>query len=524
MSDNPVSARTLPQVVVDAASRYGARLAITDGTVQLTYEELDRARIAAAKAFIAAGIEQGDRFAIWAPNIYQWIVAAIGAQSVGAVLVPLNTRYKGSEAAYIIRSSGARMLFTVGEFLGVSYPEMLADQALPELERTVLLDDAAVGGQTWTSFLAAGESVVTEEVARRAALLTPEDTLDILFTSGTTGNPKGVVTAHGQNIRTFENWSGTVGLRSEDNYLIINPFFHSFGYKAGWLAAIIRGAHILPVLSFDLDAVMAQIAHDKISMIPGPPTIYQSLLAHPQRGEYDLSSLRLAVTGAAPVPVELVRQMREELGFEVVVTAYGLTETCGVVSICRPDDSAERISHTSGRAMDGVEVKLVDRDDNSVAGGAVGEILVRGFNVMQGYFNDAQATAEALTEDGWLRTGDVGEMDENGYVRITGRIKEMFIVGGFNCYPAEIENTLCSMPGVARAAVIGVPDDRMGEVARAFLVRDAGVQLDEATVIAWARDNMANYKVPRSVVLLDELPMNAGGKVDKGALASGSAG
>ena len=524
MSDNPASARTLPQVVVDAASRYGSRLAITDGTVQLTYEELDRARIAAAKAFIAAGIEQGDRFAIWAPNIFQWIVAAIGAQSVGAVLVPLNTRYKGSEAAYIIRSSGARMLLTVGDFLGVSYPEMLADQVLPELERTVLLDDAGVAGQTWSSFLAAGESVPTEEVTRRAALLTPEDTLDILFTSGTTGNPKGVVTAHGQNIRTFENWSGTVGLRSEDNYLIINPFFHSFGYKAGWLAAIIRGAHILPVLSFDLDAVMAQIARDKISMIPGPPTIYQSLLAHPQRGEYDLSSLRLAVTGAAPVPVEMVRQLREELGFEVVVTAYGLTETCGVVSICRPDDSAERISHTSGRAMDGVEVKLADRDGNSVADGAVGEILVRGFNVMQGYFKDAQATAEALTDDGWLRTGDVGEMDENGYVRITGRIKEMFIVGGFNCYPAEIENTLCDMPGVARAAVIGVPDDRMGEVARAFLVRDAAVLLDEATVIAWARDNMANYKVPRTVVFLDELPMNAGGKVDKAALASASAG
>ncbi|MDG2411868.1 MAG: AMP-binding protein, partial [Halioglobus sp.] len=303
-----------------------------------------------------------------------------------------------------------------------------------------------------------------------------------------------------------------------------NPFFHSFGYKAGWLAAIIRGAHILPVLSFNLDAVMAQIAKDKISMIPGPPTIYQSLLAHPQRGEYDLSSLRLAVTGAAPVPVELVRQMREELGFEIVVTAYGLTETCGVVSICRPDDSAERISHTSGRAMDGVEVKLVDSRGKGVADGSVGEILVRGFNVMQGYFNDAQATAEALTDDGWLSTGDVGEMDESGYVRITGRIKEMFIVGGFNCYPAEIENTLCDMPGVARAAVIGVPDDRMGEVARAFLVGDAGVQLDEASVVAWARDNMANYKVPRTVVFLDELPMNAGGKVDKAALASGGAG
>jgi acyl-CoA synthetase (AMP-forming)/AMP-acid ligase II len=513
------SARTLPQVVADSAAAYGSRVAITDGEVNLTYAELNVARVSAARAFIAAGLQKGDRFAIWAPNIYQWILAAIGAQSVGGVLVPLNTRYKGAEAAFVIRSSGAKMLFTVGDFLGACYPEMLVDQALPELERTIMLSGAREGCESWDSFLAAGDTVSEAEVARRESELTPDDTLDILFTSGTTGNPKGVVTCHGQNIRTFENWSGTVGLCSEDNYLIINPFFHSFGYKAGWLAAIIRGARILPVLSFDLDAVMAQIGREKISMIPGPPTIYQSLLAHPRRNDYDLSSLRLAVTGAAPVPVELVRQMREELGFEVVVTAYGLTESCGVVSICRPDDSAERISHSSGRAMDGTEVQCVDKEGHPVAHGQDGEILVRGFNVMQHYFNNAEATAEALTSDGWLKTGDVGVMDEDGYIRITGRIKEMFIVGGFNCYPAEIENALCDMPGIARAAVIGVPDQRMGEVARAYLVKETEVQLEEGAVIEWARANMANYKVPRSVVFLAEFPMNAGGKVDKAELA-----
>jgi HIP---CoA ligase len=511
-------ARTLPQVVADAAAAYGQRLAITDGEVQLTYAELDAARVRAARAFVAAGLEKGERIAIWAPNIYQWIIAAIGAQSVGGVLVPLNTRYKGAEAGYILRSSGARMLFTVGDFLGVRYPELLADQSLPALERTVLLTGTATGCQSWDAFLAAGGAVPVAEVASRASALTPEDALDILFTSGTTGNPKGVVTGHGQNIRTFETWSMTVGLLSSDNYLIINPFFHSFGYKAGWLAAIIRGAHILPVLNFDLDSVLAQIERDRISMIPGPPTIYQSLLAHPRRKDYDLSSLRLAVTGAAPVPVELVRQMREELGFEVVVTAYGLTESCGVVSICRADDSAERISHTSGCAMEGTEIQCVDREGRSVIPGTDGEIWCRGFNVMQHYFNNAAATAEALTSDGWLKTGDVGVMDEDGYVRITGRIKEMFIVGGFNCYPAEIEIILCGMPGVARAAVIGVPDARMGEVARAYLVKEAQAELDEAAVIAWAKDKMANYKVPRSVVFLDELPMNAGGKVDKAAL------
>ena len=507
--------RTLPQVVAEAAARYAERAAISDGAVQLNYAQLDQARVRAAQAFMAAGIDKGDRIAIWAPNIYQWIIAATGAQSIGAVLVPLNTRLKGAEAAYILRASGARLLFTVGDFLGVNYPAALREHALPALEQIVLLEGEEAGTTPWAEFLAAGQGVAAAEVQRRADALTPEDTLDILFTSGTTGQPKGVVTCHGQNIRTFETWSATVGLRSDDNYLIINPFFHSFGYKAGWLSAIIRGAHMLPVKSFDLDAVLPRIASERISMIPGPPTIYQSLLAHPRRGEFDLSSLRLAVTGAAPVPVALVEQMRSELGFEVVVTAYGLTETCGVVSICRADDSPERISHTSGRAMDGVEMKCVDAAGAIVPVGTPGEIWCRGFNVMRGYLDNPEETARTITPDGWLKTGDVGVMDQDGYVRITDRIKDMFIVGGFNCYPAEIENSLCSLPGVARAAVIGVPDERLGEVARAYIVKAAGADLDEAAVIDWCRANMANYKVPRSVLFLDELPLNAGGKVLK---------
>ncbi|GHD13620.1 3-[(3aS,4S,7aS)-7a-methyl-1,5-dioxo-octahydro-1H-inden-4-yl]propanoyl:CoA ligase [Halioglobus japonicus] len=509
--------RTLPQLVTQAAATHGARTAITDGDVTLSYTQLDEARIAAGRAFIAAGLGKGDRIAIWAPNIYQWIIAAIGAQSVGGVLVPLNTRMKGAEAAYVLQASGAKLLFTVGDFLGVNYPALLQEQALPALEQVVMLDGGD-GGVSWEIFLAEGDSVAAQEVAARADELTPDDVLDILFTSGTTGNPKGVVTCHGQNIRTFENWSATVGLRADDNYLVINPFFHSFGYKAGWLACIIRGAHMLPVKNFDLDAVMAQIARERISMIPGPPTIYQSLLAHPQRADYDLSSLRLAVTGAAPVPVSLVEQMREALGFEVVVTAYGLTESCGVVSICRADDSAERISHSSGKAMDGVEMKCVDAAGTTVAAGQEGEIWFRGFNVMRGYLDNPEETAKTVTVDGWLKTGDVGVMDAEGYVRITDRIKDMFIVGGFNTYPAEIENILCGMPGVARAAVIGVPDERMGEVARAYIVREAGADLDEAAVIAWSREQMANYKVPRSVGFLDEFPMNAGGKILKNNL------
>ncbi len=515
MSGEQYQARTLPQVVAAAAAAFGDRVAVTDGDIELTYAELDAARVEAARAFLAAGLEKGDRIAIWAPNMVQWIVAAIGAQTLGGVLVPLNTRLKGPEAAFILRASGARLLFTVGDFLGVCYPAMLGGETLPDLEQTIMLSGESPGTVAWQAFLAGGQRIAPEAVARCAAALDPADTLDILFTSGTTGNPKGVVTSHGQNIRAFETWSATVGLRADDNYLIINPFFHSFGYKAGWLAAIICGARMVPVKSFDLDQVLELVARERISMIPGPPTIYQSMLAHPRRGEYDLSSLRLAVTGAAPVPVELVRQMREELDFEVVVTAYGLTESCGVVTICRAEDSPERVSHTSGRAMDGVQVKCVDQAGEEVPAGTEGEIWCRGFNVMQGYLNDPEETARTITVDGWLKTGDVGVMDADGYVRITDRIKDMFIVGGFNCYPAEIENTLCSMPGVARAAVIGIPDQRLGEVACAYIVTAPGAGLDEAGVIAWSREHMANYKVPRSVRFLAEFPLNASGKVLK---------
>ncbi|MCX2983241.1 fatty acid--CoA ligase [Halieaceae bacterium IMCC14734] len=515
MSRVQTTDRTMAQVVQAAADQFGGQVAIKDGAVALTYNELNAARLQVSAACHAAGLVRGDRIAIWAPNVYQWILAAIGAQSVGIVLVPINTRWKGSEAAYALNTSRAKLLFTVGEFLGQSYTKMLEDEDLPHLETTVLLQGEAVGCLSWDHFVAAGATVAEAEVLALSAAVSPEDPLDIGFTSGTTGAPKGVVTGHAQNIRVYETWSATVGLRSTDNYLIISPFFHSFGYKAGWLAAIIRGARILPVLTFDLDEVLAQIERDKVTMLPGAPTIYQSILAHPRREEYDLSSFRLAVTGAAPVPVELVNQMRSVLQFETVVTAYGLTESCGTVSICEADDPAEVISSTSGKPIAGVEVIIVDSQGDELPRGEAGEIWVRGYNVMQGYLDNPEETAKAINSDGWLMTGDVGVMDAAGYIDITDRIKDMFIVGGFNCYPAEIENALCSLPGVAQAAVIGVPDERMGEVANAWIIVHPDAELDSAAIIAWCREKMANYKVPRVVHLVDSLPTNASGKVLK---------
>lgn len=508
--------RTIPGLVWAAADRFGDRLAIEEGGVKLTFAALADASSRLARAFIAAGIEPGDRVALWAPNIYEWVLAAIGAQMAGAVLVPINTRFKGAEAAYILNKSGARILLTVEACVGNRYVEMLSGVETPHLERIIVFRGEASGCASWHEFSRTGRSVPEVEARKRAEGVAPDDLSDILFTSGTTGKPKGVMTAHGQNLRAFESWSEVVGLREGDRYLVVNPFFHSFGYKAGWLSSLMRGATILPHAVFDVPAVLERVAKERVSVLPGPPTLYQSILAHPERTTHDLSSLRLAVTGAAVIPVELIHRMRRDLGFETVITGYGLTEACGIATMCRYDDDPETIATTSGRAIPDVEVLCVDRSGAEVPRGEPGEVVVRGYNVMRGYFEEPGATAEAIDANGWLHTGDVGVMDERGYLRITDRIKDMYISGGFNCYPAELENVLFSHPEIAQVAVIGVPDERMGEVGMAFVVPKPGTQPKPESIIAWCRQRVANYKVPRLVRIVAEgLPMNASGKVTK---------
>ena len=357
---NPFDEPTIPRLVATAAARFADRSAIEDGPVSLSFAELARAGVRAARAFLAAGVEPGDRVAVWAPNIHEWILAAIGLQSAGAVLVPLNTRFKRAEAGYVLRKSRARILCTVGEFLGTNYAESLEGQDLPELEQVVLLRGTAETGVPWSEFQRRGESVSEDAARERSEAISPDDLSDIMFTSGTTGNPKGVMTTHAQNLRAFATWSEVVGLREGDRYLIVNPFFHAFGYKAGWLSSIMRGVTILPHGVFEVSAVLERVGKERVSVLPGPPSIYQSILAHPDRGRHDLSNLRLAVTGAAPTPVELVHRMRDELGFETIITGYGLTECCGIVSMCRYDDDPETIATTSGRAIPGTEVRCVD--------------------------------------------------------------------------------------------------------------------------------------------------------------------
>jgi HIP---CoA ligase len=516
---------TIPRLVQDAAARFPNVQAIADGDVRLTYPELADAVLQATRAFIAAGVERGDRIAIWAPNINEWILAALGAQSAGASIVPLNTRFKGREAADIIGRSKATMLFTVDGFLGNHYVQMLSEarenEAAPDLPRIVIMrGDVPSGCVSWSNFLAAGDEVDERTAHERIANGAPDDLSDIIFTSGTTGRPKGVMCTHAQTLRTFEDWSDIIGIVEGDRYLIVNPFFHTFGYKAGFLSCILRGATIVPEPVFDVDAVLATVARERITMLPGPPTIYLSILAHPDRARYDLSTLRLAVTGAAAIPVEMIVRMRNELTFRTIITGYGLTESTGTISMCRADDSPETIANTSGRAISDVEVRIVGDNNVEVAQGTAGEIVCRGYNVMIGYLDDPEATAETIDAEGWLHTGDIGTMDDRGYLRITDRKKDMFIVGGNNAYPAEIENMLLRYPGVAQVAVVGVPDERLGEVGAAFIVPRANEQIVPSAVIAWCRDEMANYKVPRCVHVVGHLPMNASGKVLKYELRS----
>ncbi len=516
MSQSPSLPLSLPALVAWAADEYSDKTAIKEGDRRVSYDELAQLGCRAAAAFVAAGVEKGDRVAIWAPNMTEWIEAAIGLESAGAVLVPLNNRLQGNEAADILRRSGARILLTYTQLEKGEPLTLLENEDLPDLQHRVLLRGNDNRAQSWETFLEQADEVDIEVLEARLSAVEPDDVADMLFTSGTTGKPKGVLCTHRQNIQVFKTWGDTVGLRSSDNYLIINPFFHTFGYKAGWLAAIIFGSTILPVMAFDKEAAMAQIEQDKVTMLPGAPSLYEMLLADPGRDKYDLSSLRLGVTGAASVPVKLVKDMRDVLGFETVVTAYGLTESTGVVTICRPDDDAETIATTSGRAIEGVEVKCANPDTGEeVARGSEGEIWVRGYNVMKGYFDMPEATAESITSEGWLRTGDIGVMDERGYLRITDRLKDMYIMNGENVYPAEVEKILYGMDGIAQVAVIGVPKQPQGEVGMAFVVLKPGFEQNKQAVLDYAAEHLARYKVPMHVAFVDSLPLNASGKVVK---------
>ncbi|MFC0527282.1 FadD3 family acyl-CoA ligase [Phytohabitans kaempferiae] len=511
--------RTTPRMLLASAARFPDDLAVIDEDVRLTYTALREAAFDVARAAIAMGIRRGDRVGLWAPNSQRWIIMSLGLHCAGATVVPLNTRFRGPEARDILTRVDAAAVFMEDGFLGYDYAGALREE--PGVLTGVPLVDIADAGAAkpgvtgWHDFLA-GAGTVSAETARESALaVEPSDLAEIIFTSGTTGRAKGVTIPHGYSLDLYEKYGRIWGLRRGDRYLVSNPLFHTAGNKAGMITSLMRGLTIVPLRVFDTREVLRMIQDHGVSVMNGPPTVFYSLLESADREAYDLSSLRVAATGAAVVPVALVERARTDLPFERFITAYGMTECFGTATMCREGDGAELIANTSGRALPGIELRVVDLDGNPLPPGEPGEVLIRGENVTPGYWDDPETTAATIDAEGWLHSGDIGTLDADGNLKITDRLKDLFFVGGFTVSPAEIEQALARHPAIAEVAVIGVPDERLGEVPRAYVVPRRGAEPDADEIIAWIRQRLANFKVPRGVEFVTALPRNASGKLLK---------
>lgn len=500
---------TVPGLVRRAAKEFGGSTAYSMDGRTLTFGELHEQVRRSAAAYRSQGLEPGGRVVLWAPNSIEWAVAGLAVTYAGGTLVPANSRYTAHEVVDIVERTNAQLVIIADGFLGKT---QIADLR-------ALSPNAPILDLDGLDSLEASDTDITA-VDAIADAVTPDDIADILFTSGTSGKPKGVLSAHRQTVAAAASWSAVGEVSPDDRYLVISPFFHSYGYKVGLLVGLLHGCTIHPMATFDADAALNLIAAERITMVPGAPAIFLGLLESPKFPTTDTSSLRFANTGAANVPVALVERLQTELSFDLVITAFGMTE-CVVATMCRRGDSDETVATTCGKAIDGMEVAIADPETGEhLPAGSEGELLLRGSQVMLGYLDDPAATAESIDTDGWLHTGDVGVLDDRGYLRITDRLKDMYICGGFNVYPAEVEQALVRLDGVADVAVIGIPDERLGEVGKAFVVRRPDSDLDADAVIAFARERLANFKAPREVAFVDTLPRNLSGKVLKNDLRS----
>jgi len=518
-------AQTIPAVLRTAALEFADLEAVIDGDRRPTFAELSDEVTRIERALIGLGVEAGDRVAIWAPNGLDWIALSFAVYGVGALLVPINTRFKGVEAVHLLEAAEVDVLFTVTDFMAANYVDLLRGAGgLADLREVVVMSGPMEPeARSWSSFLALGDAIDEESARVREESVGPDDPSDIIFTSGTTGLPKGAVLRHGASVETYVQWSAGVGIRRGDRMLVVYPFFHTAGLKSGVLASFLRGVTIVPHPVFDPVTVAERVKAESITVLPGPPSIFQALLSHPDFRRFDLGTVRLSVTGAAVVPVELIARMRDELGLESVITAYGLTETHGTATICDQTDSIETIATTVGHPLVGLELRVVDPEGRDLAPGDSGEVLIRGFNLMSGYFGAPETTSLAVDSAGWLHSGDVGILRDDGYLEIVDRLKDIIIVGGFNVSPAEVESVILHREEVAQVAVVATPDARLGEVGTAFVVLVPGKFVEPAELEAWCREQMANFKVPRHFHLVDSLPMNASGKVVKTELRARAA-
>jgi fatty-acyl-CoA synthase len=482
--------------------------------LRFTYAELDAAVDRLAHGLLAAGLERGDRVGIWSPNCAEWTLVQLATARIGAILVNVNPAYRTSELAYALRQSGCRALVSARETKNADYAAMVAEVRgdLPGLERVVWLDDPS-----WEELLAAGDGVNTEALTAREAELTPEQPINIQYTSGTTGLPKGATLSH-RNILNNGYFVGE-GCRytEHDRVCIPVPFYHCFGMVMGNLGALTHGAcAVIPAGAFDPAATLAATANERCTSLYGVPTMFIAELDHPDFAEYDLTGLRTGIMAGSTCPIEVMRRTIAEMHMEEVTICYGMTETSPVSTQTAADDPLEKRVGTVGRVHPHVEVKVADPESGrALARGETGELCTRGYSVMLGYWEDAERTAEAIDAEGWMHTGDLATMDDEGYLAIVGRSKDMVIRGGENVYPREVEEFLYSHPGIADVQVFGVPDERYGEELMAWVIPRPGADLDPEAVRDFCRGQIAHFKVPRHVKLVDSFPMTVTGKVQK---------
>lgn len=518
--------RTLSQVLDQTAKKFPDRPAILYEGRTISYRDLAGEVDRLAAGLVKLGIEPGDKVAIWMSNVPEWIAAYFAIAKVGAVVVPMNTRYKTHEVEYILGNAEAKAVFVAQGFLGIDYAGMLSEvrPKLPLLREAITVGGEAPGLRPYHEVLGLGEDQAAQaEVARRAKGIDPKACAFILYTSGTTGHPKGAMLSHLNMSENARQITEVMQITEKDVFLLAVPFFHCFGCVMGILGAVTWGAAIVPMPVFKADEALRLIEKHRVSVLYGVPTMFVLELEEQRKAKaagkpYDVSSLRTGIMAGAPCPVEVMRGTMEELRCNVCI-CYGLTEASPVITMTRFEDPIDKRVETVGKPLPGIEVKIVDDAGKTVPLGQTGELACRGYNVMLGYWKNPEATRQVIDEEGWLYSGDLATMDEEGYVRIVGRKKDMYIVGGFNVYPAEVEEVLFTHPGIQNVAVVGVPDPVMGEVGMAFIIPREGHPLDPQEVVDFCARQIAAFKVPRYVVIGEPFPMTASGKVQKFKLA-----
>ncbi|CAG9621666.1 AMP-binding protein [Sutcliffiella rhizosphaerae] len=526
--------KTIGQLLDDTVSKYPDKEAVVyvEEDLRYTYTEFQQIINQAAKGLMSLGIKKGDHIAIWASNKPEWVITQFASAKIGAVLVTVNTSYQIKELEYLLRQSDSTTLILMDEFKSENYLEILY-QLCPELRQSkvgelkanklpllkniiYLGSDNHPGMYSWTDLLEKGSTISDEDLFIRQNNTFPQEVINMQYTSGTTGFPKGVMLTHSNIINNAINVAECQKITSVDKICIPVPFFHCFGCVMGTLASVATGATMVPLIMFDPLQVLRAVEQEDCTALYGVPTMFIAELNHPDFPKYNLSSLRTGIMAGSPCPTEIMKKVVHEMGATEITIAYGQTEASPVISQTRTHDSIERRVSTVGSALNNVEVKIVDPvTREELPTGDQGELCTRGYHVMRGYYKMPDQTKDTIDEDGWLHTGDLATMDKEGYLVITGRLKDMIIRGGENIYPREIEEFLYTHPKVFDVQVVGVPDEKFGEQVAAFIKVKPGETLNESEIKEYCKGNISNFKIPFFVEFLDNYPMTASGKIQK---------